>query len=665
MGRSSQDVSAQLNKALFDKAREEGDAKGKVVPIPIVGSSLIGQFATPSYATGVSGPVIKTATPRLTVPTIAGDTNTPTLASGSHGDSGSEFYSYPAIARFTRVPHRIIEETETTGLVACHGSGGDMAIKDTGINYVEFQLGTGTAIKVRQPSWNEETEAEEWSVKIDPTTLSDGVYTLRAKVVPHNGVSRIQDYRFLINQNGTYDTNLALVRYVDSVNGDDSNDGLTPATAYKNFSAAYFGIRTADATAWDEGGWTVYFMPGAHFVHMSSDYCDATLTWVTLSAAPGYGPEDCYFSRLPGVTYSDNNPDLRIGRMHVRSMGMRNLADSSSRGQFQNFHNVDNQEYFFDGVVCRGESAANQQTKYPAPRGGMFRFDISSEGHNVYMVNSEFYWSDDTILHMELARNCYMHDAINGEPMSYGSGLMLNCTVRRMFRQDPDYIYGTSPPQQSNSSTGSHADLVQLQVDGDGNGLVWGCTFVDVAAQMLFIGKNDTNVPENFAIVNTVCEGSFPEPAGGSFNSKFERYAKHVVWLHFTLGQTMVFKCHLNESFYVNNCYFSKIAALAPNPQVAGTGCTITPTSAAGWGSWSNNWEGETVTQFPGTGIIGNGYANWNITPLNDENDDLRPPLSSPIYGQVTRMRGLTYDQAGLRRKAQTSPGGLAAADGG
>lgn len=229
---------------------------------------------------------------------------------GQHGvvAFGSTFK--PA-ARWTWPPYDEFTTETTLSVYAFHPSG---------IAKVRFILDDGTPVDVTTETVDPRTGHKGYTVAIDATAMADKQNReLRAIVYPVNGPCRIlqgwtvynegvagtsdelvegeHSLWFATNANGTLPTG---VQYVDPVNGNDSNNGLTAGTAKltahaasKTLSSNMSGSSGGSSTS-DNGGGTIYLMAGDHYIGTYA-FPDPRqkYRWLRVTPAPGVTKEQC------------------------------------------------------------------------------------------------------------------------------------------------------------------------------------------------------------------------------------------------------------------------------------------------------------------------------------------------------------------------------------
>jgi hypothetical protein len=173
------------------------------------------------------------------------------------------------------------------------------------------------------------------SPQIDNTLFPEGAGTITATFYSRNGGlsnPRVHQWPFYNNLGGYTER----VRYVDTVAGSDTNDGLTPATAYATTGKAAYHAGAASAGATAKSIARVYLIGGtveeprriaAPLFQGSGTtfYVQATDTWVTLEPAPGYAKETVVLT---------TGGQSRIRRLRFRNMlhDCANGADASATG---------------------------------------------------------------------------------------------------------------------------------------------------------------------------------------------------------------------------------------------------------------------------------------------------------------------------------------------
>lgn len=190
-----------------------------------------------------------------------------------------------AIAQFTRPSVReLIADDFRLGVAAkCDG----------GIASVQFYDDSDDTLLGTATSRAKNTEAGgyyDWGITVDVSDFSDGDTTIRAVVNPSDSdkAPRTIRWRFTANSGGSH-TNTGRIIYVDSVNGNDANDGTT-GSPYATLSGA---INGAWSDFGDSGGITYRLRDGSYrFNTVRSDNTEA----VIIEADDGHTPDIDQFS---------------------------------------------------------------------------------------------------------------------------------------------------------------------------------------------------------------------------------------------------------------------------------------------------------------------------------------------------------------------------------
>jgi hypothetical protein len=169
----------------------------------------------------------------------------------------------------------------------------------------------------------------------DPNVFPDGLATVTVTGYAYVGgslVSTTDSWQTCLNGGGTY---VERIRYVDTVAGSDTNDGLTPATAYATINRAAFitGSLSGGANQWSVPiikliGSGNSVSPRTIVLSGSSasgnSQVKVTDTWVTIQPAEGHSAADIWLS--------SNNVDPRIRRLRFKDVSFDVASGAGGTG---------------------------------------------------------------------------------------------------------------------------------------------------------------------------------------------------------------------------------------------------------------------------------------------------------------------------------------------
>jgi len=229
----------------------------------------------------------------------SGATPTPS-AQGTPGAAG---YTACAHARWNVIPFQEFTTTFNAGVVADYREG---------ISRVEFSVNNGPWFPVSAPSINPTTGVEEYWATLTAADYPDGaVPEIRAIVYPKVGLCRVLGGPDIVNGNGEHsmfltanagNTLLHPARYV-AKNGSDTNDGLTPATAFATPNKAAHSMTEAHGSS--DGG-NVFLLPGAWLLESAAWNTNSVTSnrWMTVRPAPGFTKADVSISGSQGAGFN-------------------------------------------------------------------------------------------------------------------------------------------------------------------------------------------------------------------------------------------------------------------------------------------------------------------------------------------------------------------------
>ncbi|HYE61209.1 MAG TPA: hypothetical protein VD997_04365 [Phycisphaerales bacterium] len=494
---------------------------------------------------------------------------------GVQGSAGQLGYTAKAIARWDVVPYQTITGNYNIGVVAFHLSG---------INRVEFSLNGGAWTSVSSMALNPTSNVWEYTATINASSLPDGPFEVRARVIPNVGVPRVlQDstgtdlgdkaLRLYANAGGTLPNTNRTV-YV-SPNGSDTVGNGTSSLPFWSIRRAITHLAAQNSTGAVEGA-TVYLMPGMYTIpNTGSD--GAANRWFTIEGAPGTSRSQVVIT-TGGETVSQR-------KLRVRNLTLRQLANTTLLTQpsdpYGNHFWIDNVD--IEGLGYIGSTTSWIQAVASGPTIPVWYTDVNIRntmhtGLNQYVI---------------MARNISAQDI--GADFSNMRRLMVNCSVNHM-----------------RYNSGVHPDVVQVPVEAIENMIIFGLKATDVACQGITLGSG-TQPVKNVAIVNVLLDKIATDPqaqwmGGGSVTD-------HYLWWNVTWNNyAVMFNGNNITNFSVRNCVM---------PQKSDTSTMNYP---------GFNAENNHVTN--GQYLFGTNCTSGN--PMFTSSTDFHPMNGSPLTNRVT-----------------------------
>jgi len=178
------------------------------------------------------------------------------------------------VARWDVVPDQLIDNSFNAGVVAFH---------DKGVK-VEFSINSNLVYTAENPTLNKRTDVWEFWFKLDPSKYPDGKLLIDAKAIclnniPENPAYELPSLTLYANSGKTLGS--TIVKWVDSINGDDSSAGT---------EAAPYNTLVKGVTSTPSGG-TIYLKAGGYSSQALGGGSSRPY-WTTISAAPDLDWDD-------------------------------------------------------------------------------------------------------------------------------------------------------------------------------------------------------------------------------------------------------------------------------------------------------------------------------------------------------------------------------------
>jgi len=373
------------------------------------GSSTADLASFALTVTSSSGiPVVSPASPTST---FAGTTTTP---AGPVGNSANPGYNHQPTVRWGTTKFQDVAGELVVWLYANAIFSNAQWTADQkptcGINYIDFQVNGGTAVRVSTPTYNSVDGIWGWPVRVRASDFADGVMReLRATVVPKDGspiVAQGTDifmkaggFFFHTNIGGT----LPSAGYYISGSGSDTTGNGTSGNPWRNVSKAVAALVAAQTNATTRGG-DIFMKAGSYTLSSAGATCNSR--YIRLRAAPGVSPSDVVLN--PGSS-TDASPGItRLALMDLT----QNIRVHQSSGQ---------QALWLKNISFNGWDKQNAGCQpYTQPSNGWL--------YGTYVEDSSFNLAKECLNGVTLARN--NHITNNGWDIFTNSyGCVVNNTV--------------------------------------------------------------------------------------------------------------------------------------------------------------------------------------------------------------------------------------------
>jgi hypothetical protein len=404
------------------------------------------------------------------------------------GYVGTPGWNAQAIARWNVVPFQDVDDRFEVGVVAFHKAG---------IDRVEISLNNGPWTAIDKMTHNPRTDTHEYWAVIDPAQVAaagyaDGLFELRARVFPKAGIPRVLQgevernslrdgvWSMFLNLNGN-GTLARDVRYV-SVNGSDSNDGLTPETAMRTMAKAGRELDRNMGTG-HAGGGTIYLLEGEHRlgparVDEHGNYIGNTTSgdrWLNVTAAPGTNKDNVLIT-------DSGSGGLRVCLLRIHDLTVR--QDVGVNGIFRTSQGANELHHLWlDGLRMHGMGRIAQEVQ--SWHGG---FNI------VFATDIHLTESPNGLIgaHVMFQRNVHL-EQIGTQAFQAGS-FIVNCRVDTLSRDGAPSHFDWHPDVWL-----LHAPNQTLE-----NHIIFNLAAFDVNTHSFIIRTFDR--AEDFALVNYFVE---------------------------------------------------------------------------------------------------------------------------------------------------------------
>jgi len=421
------------------------------------------------------------------------------------------------IAAWDVVPHQVITEPFTVGVVAFHETGCAVWFTVTQPPMGEGAQAEGaegrpagaelkhvSLVQVDRPTLNARTGVWEFVLAVDPAKLADGPFAVWATAKPLGEGREVELDTLILHANAKGTLDLGRTVWADCDKGDDEGGDGTEAKPFKTLSKA---VQVAG-----DGG-TVYLKAGKDYSGQKIGGGLKRTYWTTITAAPGLARDDveigpgrtgCDKLRFKGVTLYSDPPKrgyntILAGENGRTSVWVDDCRMYNRKGRWGGGGNAFGNRYV--GYVTGGITTEMDN----GPGGVLVR------NHKIIKITS---------------------DALTS------AGTAINCEVRDI---DP-------------GKTGAHPDWHQSYTGGDDKYktcILYNCSGLACQSQGFF-GHN----LKDSAFVNCI----FHKLPGHAL-SQYSGHMDHVLWLHCTVpNQSWLWRGTLHgDNCYVLNGIFANM----------------------------------------------------------------------------------------------------------
>lgn len=415
------------------------------------------------------------------------------------------------IARWDTVPYQRIDAGKTLNV-------GVVAFSGAGIQKVSFAIdGQGysgpSPIDATGMTLNPQSGVWEYWIPISAADFgSDGQVLVEATVYGNDGGVRDKDtgggsqgldaLSLSVNPNGTLP---ARTVYVATDGNDTTGDG-SESNPYATVAKGVLDIYAAQSS--DCGGGTIYLLPGTHTPSHGGSYGDyaAANEWMTVSAAPGYGPDD--------VTMISGGGKF-VRKLRFRNLTLRCTSDSAPVVWNMGTTNRLSTYLWIDSCAMIGRGREYTTNEHPL----YIRYDEQfTTDSSISDVNEAFYGLDMTAMICRgLNISTISGDAFRNVPF------VVNCVVNDI-----------NPLE-----TGTHADVLQIYGSNASsrtadNLIYYNLRATDCEFQGFLFTGDETTSPDQaqgIALVNVSITG------GDYFHNFIGLWVDHLLMWHCTLDK--------------------------------------------------------------------------------------------------------------------------------
>ncbi len=315
----------------------------------------------------------------------------PTEQPSPIGSPSANGYDATAIARWDVVPHQVIDEPFTVGIVAFHMNE---------IDRVEFSAEGGPWVAVDEMKYNPRTQVWEYTALIDPAAYLDGQIEVRAIAYPEVGTPRVLEPLVLYTNAGGSIPSPEV--YVAMSGNDQTGDG----TRENPFKTIWRAILSAGPVL---DNVTVFLEPGVYeYKGDTFPQPSAGIGWTTIAPAPGVSRDDVQLVR--------GERRIRVDKIRLKDLTL----DQSNGWQIISYADM-GWDIWLDRV--RGEG---QDQLTGSPFGSGFA--------NVFVTDSQFSRYRDGMTSATLVRGVELNQL--GSDAFQNVRMVVNSSVDTMDRLD-------------------------------------------------------------------------------------------------------------------------------------------------------------------------------------------------------------------------------------
>lgn len=409
-----------------------------------------------------------------------------------------------AIAAWNTVPLTAFSGKFGVGVVAFHIGG---------IDRVEFTVNGGLVEPETEMSLNPSTGVYEYTLVLDGAVLPQGAVEIGAVVIPEWGETRDLGMLRLLNRTGVETPGPIYVRArapeEEPEDGDeqegegegDESDGSRgrddeptgDGSLERPFERIYDAARLAVSTGAD----TICLLPGDHLWagrkggEVSIDLPEG-FGWLTVAAAPGFGPSEV---RIVGNSSGTGGLNAEF----VRFVDISIVATSLDTNRTKN------PAAWFDRCVLSGADRSDARTQFA--NGSSWTGGIYATGTLVTDVRT-------ATKHWNLIRGCTFERI--GSDVFHNPSVVIDCVVHDVRKE----------------GGGAHPDLIQFNGDFE-NVIVYGLKATEIWAQGIF-SRGSSGIPDrDMAFVNIEIDAK-------NYLSQWLQSADHVLfWNVSFLGRAL------------------------------------------------------------------------------------------------------------------------------
>ena len=433
--------------------------------------------------------------------------------------------SQTAICRSPEVPYRRFSSTTLDVPVLAKHYDGMLSVKAEVTDGTTTVSDTVTSSEGRRWYDGYEKPVHLWLPTVSGIdTLDDGTVTVTITATPNDvgggNTAKVITYDMVNNVGGTVPQ---IAYYVDPIDGNNNDNGLTPATAFKTLAKAVqmmesgtHGSGPYNGENYANGG-IIYLMEGTHIAPgQPFPYPDTRDEWLTIRPAANHNRNKII---LPGST-NPAEADLRsISKLLVLGLDLVALDSDHKDTNQEGKENWDfgssgtNGAIWLDDCKLRAPIETDPETNYDDYLGY-----LGSDFSAVYLTRNDIRRVQVAAKSTQLARDNV------GQDLCRTGQLVFRCSVNNVYHnmriRDPI----------------AHPDGKQLFGAGNDNIYSWGDRLYDIEdAQCLYHDQTGSGTPTYSNIAYESCVFGYGSPED-AFVSQFFRGNTHVLMANCTFS---------------------------------------------------------------------------------------------------------------------------------